>query len=122
MPQVFVTPLAKSSIDETSDSFHGLYMGMVTPSANAKYDVETSDLTIHVGRFPSDTNTGAFSQKLAPTVIGLHPDYVFVGQTRWEGVSFVPVLQKLVRRLRARQLQPAQTQWCKSVSFVPSAR
>ncbi len=116
--QAFVAPLAKSVLDETNENFHGVYMGIATPNPETKTYFESADLTIHVGRFPSDTNTGGFTAKLAPKVIGLHPHYVFVGDTRWESVSFVPIMQKLVGRLASRERNHDQTMWCKSVSTL----
>lgn len=108
----FVTPLAKSVVDETSELFRGVYMGIGTPSAEAKRKFEEADLTVHIGRFPSDSNCGGFTQKLAPKVIGLHPHYAFVGAARWDTVSFIPILQKLVHQLASRPKKHSQAAWC----------
>ncbi|RVX74083.1 hypothetical protein B0A52_01915 [Exophiala mesophila] len=111
---VFVTPLAKSMVDETRDNFQGVYQGIITPSKQVKADFESADLTIHVGRFPSDSNCGGFTQKFGGDVIGLHPHYVSVGKEKFDGVSFVGVVQKLSLKLASRSLNIAQTSWCKS--------
>lgn len=113
-----MTPLAKSMVDETHDSFQGVYQGIITPSKQTKTDFESADLTIHVGRFPSDTNCGGFTQKFGGTVIGLHPRYVSVGNEKFDGVSFVPVMQKLSLLLASRPVNAAQTSWTKSVSTI----
>lgn len=116
--QTFVTPLAKSVVDETSELFRGVYMGIGTPSAEAKRKFEEADLTVHIGRFPSDSNCGGFTQKLAPKVIGLHPHYAFVGAARWDTVSFIPILQKLVHQLASRPKKHSQAAWCPPVSLL----
>jgi pyruvate decarboxylase len=91
--------LAKSLVDETSDNFIGLYIGSVTPSATVKSLIESSDLVLHVGKFPSDTNTGGFTQKLAETCsIVLHPEHVKIKNVMLKNVSFVPIVQKLARQ------------------------
>ena len=106
-------------VDETRDNFQGVYQGIITPSKQVKADFESADLTIHVGRFPSDSNCGGFTQKFGGDVIGLHPHYVSVGKEKFDGVSFVGVVQKLSLKLASRSLNIAQTSWCKSVSNPP---
>lgn len=92
-------------------------MGAVTPSAQVKAAVESSDLVIHAGRFPTDTNTAGWSQKLQSAAV-LHPSYVSLGEERWDSVSFVPVVKKLL--LRVRSAKPAwkhqDGNWWKPVS------
>lgn len=105
-------------VDETHDNFQGVYQGIITPSKKTKTDFESADLTIHVGRFPSDTNCGGFTHKFGGNVIGLHPRYVSVGNEKFDGLSFVPVMQKLSLLLASRPVNAAQSSWTKSVSAI----
>lgn len=102
----FTTPLAKSVIDETSENFGGLYMGSPTPSVETRDAIQSSDLVIIVGRFPSDSNTGGFAYTFSPeaTVIALHPKYVSIGDKRWDDMSFVPIVQKLLDRVKSEKV------------------
>lgn len=107
----FVTPLGKSIVDETSENFGGLYVGAITPDTNVKDALESSDLVIYFGRFPTDSNTAGWSQKLATsgTLIVLHPKYVSIGDKTWEAVSFVPIVNKLLERLRKESIAKKDT-------------
>jgi pyruvate decarboxylase len=112
-----VTPLGKSVVDETSHNFMGLYLGAFTPSRKAKEKIESADLVIHVGRFPSDTNTGGWTQQLDnSTVIALHPQYVSLGKMRWDSVSFVPIVKNLLQEFRSRKPISRQGAWWEPVS------
>jgi pyruvate decarboxylase len=57
---------------------------------------------LYIGPLPSDSATGGFSYGLpAKAKITLHPDFVSIGDEKWEGMHFVPIIKKLVARLRA---------------------
>lgn len=115
--QAFVTPLGKSGVDESYQNFAGLYQGTVTPCAEVRESIEGSDLVIHVGRFPSDSNTGGWSGKIQTgNTVMLHPEYVSVRNENWRPLSFVPILKKLVQALKGKQAIPPSQKWWKSVS------
>ncbi|KAI5304784.1 hypothetical protein KEM55_009273, partial [Ascosphaera atra] len=109
----FVTPLGKSIIDETDPNFGGLYVGPVTPSSETKEAIETSDVVVYAGRFPTDSNTAGWRQKLAEegTLVILHPNYVSIGDKRYEGISFVPVVKKLVEQVKSKSASLASKAW-----------
>jgi pyruvate decarboxylase len=117
--QAFVTPLGKSSVDESYQNFVGLYQGAITPSPAVRESIEGSDLVIHVGRFPTDSNTGGWSGKIqtANTIV-LHPEYVSVRDENWRPLSFVPIIKKLARALKEKQAIQLPEKWWKSVSTV----
>lgn len=99
--QAFVTPLSKSLVDETSPNFAGIYIGEMTPDTSAKEQLEASDMILYIGPLPSDSATGGFSYSLpAKAKIILHSDFVSIGEEKWEGLHFVPILKKLTAQLR----------------------
>lgn len=77
-----------------------------------KEAVESSDVVLSVGNYPTDMNTGLFTQKLATfgTLVLLHTDYVGIGEKKWQGLSFVPVVKKLAQRVKTENfvLSPEQ--------------
>lgn len=89
-------------MDEKSPNFAGVYVGQVTPDTKAKERLESSDMILYIGPLPSDSATGNFSYGLpARAKIMLHSDFVSIGDEKWEGIHFVPVIKKLVARLRS---------------------
>jgi pyruvate decarboxylase len=87
-------------VDETSPNFAGIYIGEMTPDTSAKEQLETSDMILYVGPLPSDSATGGFSYGLpAKAMIILHSDFVSIGEEKWEGLHFVPILKKLTVQL-----------------------
>jgi pyruvate decarboxylase len=73
----------------------------MTPDASAKEQLESSDMILYIGPLPSDSATGGFSYGLpAKAKITLHSDFVSIGDEKWEGLHFVPILKKLVAQLR----------------------
>lgn len=82
---MFVTPLAKSVLDETSEGFGGLYNGKLTLKVSVKDQVENSDAILHIGSFPCDSNTGGWSQNLPERhLINLRHDRVSVRKKTWQ--------------------------------------
>ena len=74
----------------------------MTPDRSAKERLEASDMILYIGPLPSDSATGGFSYGLpAKAKITLHSDFVSIGEEKWEGMHFVPVLKKLVAQLRS---------------------
>jgi pyruvate decarboxylase len=100
----FATPLGKSVIDETSPYYGGLYLGFVTKGEGVKEAFESADFVFSVGHFPSDSNTGGWTQKFPEMVAG-NGEYVRVQDANGQIVSedkinFVPVVKKVLERLR----------------------
>jgi TPP-dependent 2-oxoacid decarboxylase len=100
-----VTPLAKSVIDEPNEQFGGLYNGKLSSNMAVQKRVESSDAVFHIGPFPSDSNTGGWSQNLqTANLICLSWNKVSVRDRVWHGLSFVPIMKKLVRRLKLTKM------------------
>jgi pyruvate decarboxylase len=73
----------------------------VTPDKSGKAQLEASDMILYIGPLPSDSSTGGFSYCLpASAKITLHSDFVSIGEEEWKGMNFVPILKKLVAKLR----------------------
>jgi pyruvate decarboxylase len=87
-----------------------VYAGQVTPDTKAKEQLESSDVILYIGPLPSDSATGGFSYGLpAKAKITLHSDFVSIGDQKWEGMHFVPIIKKLVARLRSNSSGLAPT-------------
>ncbi len=102
-----MTPLGKGLIiDETNSHYGGLYNGQLTINPAVRGTVESSDALIHIGPFPSDSNTGGWTQKLEPQhVIHLGWDRILVAGKRWDGIHFVPVLKRLLQKISTQGLK-----------------
>ncbi|VVT44485.1 uncharacterized protein SAPINGB_P000432 [Magnusiomyces paraingens] len=102
----FSTLLGKGLVDETSPYFAGVYNGELSHTGIAEA-VHASDCVLNLGPLLSDSNTGGFTRKIkSENAIILHPLYVQVGDTpRRDGISFVPIVKKLVARLDPAKLQ-----------------
>jgi len=110
LKQAFVTPLAKSVVDETSEAFRGLYNGQLSPSLAVKDQVESSDAIIHIGAFPTDSNTGGWSQSLPQgSLIDLRHDRVSVATKSWQGIHFSPIVKRLLAVLETGDVQFPQS-------------
>ncbi|KAI5284703.1 hypothetical protein KEM54_001133, partial [Ascosphaera aggregata] len=109
----FVTPMGKSLIDETDENFGGLYFGPLTPHPETARAIESSDVVVYIGRFPSDTNTAGFRQNLAEngTLVILHSRYVSIGDKVYNGISFVPVVEQLLSVLHRKSASLKQKAW-----------
>lgn len=95
--QSFSTILSKGIIDETSATFNGLYNGsMSLPGIKDKVE-KNSDLVINVGPHLSSSNTGSFTREIKEeNLIVLHPHYCSVQGEKYDGLHFIPVLEKIV--------------------------
>ncbi|KAI5288329.1 hypothetical protein KEM52_001206 [Ascosphaera acerosa] len=109
----FVTPLGKSIIDEVNECFGGLYFGPLTPVPETADAMESADVVLYIGRYPCDTNTAGFKQNLAAdgTLVILHSSYISVGDKKYEGVSFVPVVGKLLSQMRSQSSLLKRKAW-----------
>ena len=57
-------------------------------------------MILYIGPLPSDSATGGFSYGLSEKAkIILHSDFVSIGEEKWEGLHFVPILKKLTAQL-----------------------
>jgi pyruvate decarboxylase len=61
---VYVTPMAKGSIDETHPQFRGVFAGNCSTEQVQK-EVYNADLILSIGSMNSDFNTGGFSYRLS---------------------------------------------------------
>lgn len=74
----FVSPMGKSSIDETHPAFGGVYAGDVSRE-DVKKRVEGSDLVLYVGGLKSDFNSGGFTYRITKAnTIEFHSDHMKV--------------------------------------------
>jgi TPP-dependent 2-oxoacid decarboxylase len=72
----------------------------MTPDTSAKERLEASDIILYIGPLPSDSATGGFSYGLPTKAkITLHSDFVSIGEEKWEGLHFVPILKRLTAKL-----------------------
>lgn len=93
----FTTPLGKSSIDEDTTNFGGVYVGSLS-NPEVKEFVEDADLVLSVGALLSDFNTGSFSYQLHPkNVIEFHSDHMKIRKANYPGVNMKFVLEKLLK-------------------------
>ncbi|CCH58066.1 hypothetical protein TBLA_0A02670 [Henningerozyma blattae CBS 6284] len=109
----FVTPLSKSTIDETNENYVGLYNGK---QSNAKVieHFENSDLVLHYGVFSNEVNTGVYSHSYGPntTLIQLNPTYLRVveyenghhSELIYRDVNFLHILKQLLKDIDLSKL------------------
>jgi len=96
---VFVTPMGKGGVDETSPTYGGVYAGSGShPDVAAR--VEGADLVLSVGSLKSDFNTGGFSYHTSQlNTIDFHSDHCAVRYSEYPGISMKGVLSKLAERV-----------------------
>lgn len=74
----FTTIMGKSIIDEDRSFYMGVYNGQVS-YPGIKSAVESSDLVLNLGCFPSDSNTGGHTREIRDDhVVLIQPDHVQV--------------------------------------------
>lgn len=62
--------------------------------------LEASDLVLNIGPLLSDSNTGGWTRNIADErLVILGHDFCSVHKERFEGVHFLPVLERLVQEL-----------------------
>jgi pyruvate decarboxylase len=97
---VYVTPMGKGAIDETHPNFRGTYAGIASSPAEARDQVENSDLVLAIGALKSDFNTAGFSYRTSQLrTIDFHSDRCVVGFSEFPGVSMRGVLTKVAALL-----------------------
>ncbi|KAL7275678.1 hypothetical protein RUND412_001365 [Rhizina undulata] len=96
----YTTLLGKGIIDETKPYFNGLYNGMQSFPGIKPAVEQHADLVLNVGYFPTDSNTGGFTREVdEKKAILLRPDYCQILGERFDGVHFLPLLEKLIAEL-----------------------
>jgi pyruvate decarboxylase len=95
----FTTSMTKSAMDETSPRYGGIYGGAFT-KPDVKKVVEGSDCVLWIGNYPSDLNTGEFTDNVAEDVIiDFERFWVSIGKERFL-VAMKHVLVKLVEEVK----------------------
>lgn len=99
---VFVTPMGKSTVNESHPRFGGVYVGSLSEPA-VKEAVESADLVLSVGALLSDFNTGSFSYSYkTKNIVEFHSDYTKIRQATFPGVQMKEALQNLLAGIGSR--------------------
>lgn len=105
----FVTPMAKSAVDETLPNFYGLYAGSGSKDSIRKY-VGASDLVLHLGPVKSDYNTTGFTYGFSTKdAIELYPHSTSVGDTHYD-IYFRGLISRLTSSLDVNKLSKINTE------------
>lgn len=102
----FSSFIGKSILDETSETFMGVYNGSET-SVSIQKNLSASDLVMHFGVVKNEMNTGHYSYSFNKNakIIEMHNSYIrFIDQQTGEdnliaGVNFVHVIRDLLTKL-----------------------
>ncbi|KAL2262335.1 hypothetical protein VTK26DRAFT_1677 [Humicola hyalothermophila] len=101
---VFVTPMGKGAIDETSPEYGGVYAGSGSRS-NVRERVESADLVLSIGALKSDFNTTGFSYRTSQlNTIDFHSTYCTVRYSEYPGVAMRGVIRKVIERVDVSKL------------------
>ncbi|KAI9741999.1 MAG: hypothetical protein M1834_000388 [Cirrosporium novae-zelandiae] len=112
---VFTCPMSKGSVNEHHPRFGGIYAGIAS-KPDVRETVEASDCILWIGNFPSDLNTGAFTESFKPeAVIGLERFWCKIGEEKFD-VRMKWVLQHLIKSIK---LSPLKRQALKSMPCTP---
>ncbi|KAF4629594.1 hypothetical protein G7Y89_g8550 [Cudoniella acicularis] len=105
----FMTAMGKGAITESLPSFGGIYEGAGSVDG-ARIAVEASDCILWLGNYPSDFNTGEFTEKFNKSaVIDFQRFYIKIGQyTRYQ-LSSKYVLSALTTHIEANPLTHTST-------------
>lgn len=100
---VFVTPMGKSSFDEHSPHFGGVYVGSVSDPEVAEI-VESADLILSIGAMLSDFNTGSFTYHYSTkNIVAFHSDHTKIRSASYPGIKMKYVLEKLNKQLQSKR-------------------
>jgi TPP-dependent 2-oxoacid decarboxylase len=98
---------AKSTIDETTPGFLGLYIGALS-EPSVRDAVESADVVIGAGLRLFDLSSGGFTAKLDPDrLIELQPDHAVAANESFDGVSMAVALDALTDIVADRPPLPA---------------
>ncbi|EEB08583.1 pyruvate decarboxylase [Schizosaccharomyces japonicus yFS275] len=101
----YVTPMGKSSVDEVSEWFDGVYVGSISDPA-VKDRIESSDLILSVGGLKSDFNTGSFSYHISQkNTIEFHSDHTKIRYALYPGISMKYLLRRVISSLDAKAMR-----------------
>ncbi|KAL1306797.1 hypothetical protein AAFC00_005456 [Neodothiora populina] len=96
----FVSPMGKSSVDESLPNYCGVYAGAASVPATVRDYVESADLVLNIGAMLCDINTAGFSSNLRrDNTIELHSISARVMDRDYLGVHMKWILQELTSRL-----------------------
>ncbi|GMM32392.1 indolepyruvate decarboxylase 6 [Martiniozyma asiatica (nom. inval.)] len=95
----FITPMGKSTFDEDSPEFHGIYVGALT-HPDTKEIVESSDCIVSMGSLLSDYNTGSFTYSYKTlNVTEFHSNYCKFKKATYENLQMKHTLGALNEKL-----------------------
>ena len=95
----FVTPMGKSSVNETSPVFGGVYAGDVSRE-DVRERIEGAELVLYIGALKSDFNSGGFTDRVARSnTIEFHSDNMQIRYSSFPGISMNKVLRRLIDTL-----------------------
>lgn len=73
-------------------------------------------MILNIGPLESDSNTGGFSRHIsADKVVRLGHDFCQIGEKKYDGVHFLPILERIVVEL---EKQPAQYRLPRTDAFT----
>jgi pyruvate decarboxylase len=105
---VFVTPMGKGAVDETSPLYGGVYAGGAS-TEEVKRAVEGADLILMVGAIKSDFNTAGFSYRTSQlNTIDFHSTHCVVRYSEFPGVRMAPVLRKVMEKIDSSRLPKSE--------------
>ncbi|KIX06890.1 uncharacterized protein Z518_04866 [Rhinocladiella mackenziei CBS 650.93] len=103
---VFVAPMGKGAVDETTPTFGGVYAGDGS-NPGVQERVENADLLLTIGSVKSDFNTAGFTYRTSQLkTIDFHSTYTRVRYSEYPGVGMKGVLRKLIDRLPKLNIEP----------------
>lgn len=104
---VFVTPMAKSAVDETLPNYGGVYAGDGS-NAGVRERLESADLILSIGAIKSDFNTTGFTYRIGQLkTIDFHSNMMRVRYSEYPGVRMKGVLRKVTDRLPKLNVEAA---------------
>ncbi|KAJ9138177.1 pyruvate decarboxylase [Pleurostoma richardsiae] len=105
---VFTTPMGKGTVDEKCAQYGGTYVG-VGSRDDVKDVVESSDLVLWIGMYPSDMNTGEFTVRVSKgDIVNFERFYTMIGGQKYP-LKMKHLLRKLVDSLKSESVLPRQT-------------
>jgi len=98
----FVSVIGKGIANEESPYYKGCYGGAASCPDHVVEAVQKADCILWLGNYPSDFNTGIFSEKIDPnTVIDLQRFFIKIGETKYDS-KVNHILPKLITAMQSR--------------------
>lgn len=111
----FITAMSKGGISERLRFFGGVYGGGAS-TEGVRTAVEQADLVLFIGSYPSDFNTGEFTEQIKPTdIIDFQRFTVDILGIKYD-VKMKYVLQRLIQDLQTTNTKVSQVQ---AISWNP---